>query len=217
MNPVWNAPEVFTAFACRQSGSFKAFSCSCMTASRLPAQVKPLGKREFATWQMSVPLVFDSSQSLSTVRLSRPATDTIICGEASAASCMASPRSCTSFRPVSKSKTPAAASAVYSPSEKPATAFLRATTSGLVRLSSSRAARPPMYIAGWQIFVCWRRSSGPLRQMLRMSKPRRLLALSVMAFTIGRSFTFSSILTYWEPWPGKSRATGKGGPAGATS
>mmetsp|Transcript_7674 Transcript_7674/g.20582 ORF Transcript_7674/g.20582 Transcript_7674/m.20582 type:complete len:214 (+) Transcript_7674:1303-1944(+) len=36
-----------------------------------------------------------------------------------------------------------------------------------------------------------------------------------MSFTSGKSFTWSSILTYWEPWPGKRSATGNGGCEGA--
>mmetsp|Transcript_73883 Transcript_73883/g.196343 ORF Transcript_73883/g.196343 Transcript_73883/m.196343 type:complete len:239 (+) Transcript_73883:18-734(+) len=169
MNSVWKAPEVFRTFACKQPGSLSAFCCSRSTAGLLPAQEKPRGKRKFATVQMSVPLVFDSWQSLLRVSRSSPAMETIICGEACAASCMASPRNLTSFSPVSKSKTPAAHKAVYSPKDRPATALFRKTTSGLFRFSSSRAARPAMNIAGWQTLVCSSSSSGPLRQTLRTS------------------------------------------------
>mmetsp|Transcript_52212 Transcript_52212/g.161729 ORF Transcript_52212/g.161729 Transcript_52212/m.161729 type:complete len:206 (-) Transcript_52212:524-1141(-) len=135
-------------------------------------------------------------------------------GDASAASCMASPRTFTIFRPVSKSKTPATVSATYSPKESPATAWQRSIRSGLVPRNFSMAARPPTYMAGWQNFVCSSLDSGPLMQRSSRSQPRIFSAVASISFTAGRSFTLLSIFTYCEPWPGKSRPTSRGGSAG---
>ena len=49
--------------------------------------------------------------------------------------------------PVSKSKTPATVSAVYSPRDNPATARGFSAASGFSFRSNSRPARPPTYIA----------------------------------------------------------------------
>ena len=62
------------------------------------------------------------SQSSSTCGRSKPRMLTMPLGVASAASCIASPRTCTSRNPSSKSITPAKTSAVYSPRLKPAAA-----------------------------------------------------------------------------------------------
>mmetsp|Transcript_29069 Transcript_29069/g.44717 ORF Transcript_29069/g.44717 Transcript_29069/m.44717 type:complete len:207 (-) Transcript_29069:147-767(-) len=137
-------------------------------------------------------------------------------GDASAASCMASPRTFTIFRPVSKSKTPATVSATYSPKESPATAWQRSIRSGLVPRNFSMAARPPTYMAGWQNFVCSSLDSGPLMQRSSRSQPRIFSAVASISFTAGRSFTLLSIFTYCEPWPGNMRPTGSGGSAGTT-
>ena len=55
-------------------------------------------------------------------------------GTASAASCIARPRSCTTRRPASKSITPAKTSAVYSPRLRPA-----AAAAALDQLRANRA------------------------------------------------------------------------------
>mmetsp|Transcript_97304 Transcript_97304/g.284301 ORF Transcript_97304/g.284301 Transcript_97304/m.284301 type:complete len:200 (-) Transcript_97304:764-1363(-) len=199
MNSVWNAPDVFRTFACRHPGSFRAFCCSLSTAGLLPAQEKPSGKRKLATVQMSVLLVFESWQRRLSVSRSRPAMETIIWGEAWAASCMASPRSFTSFRPVSKSKTPAAQSAVYSPSDRPATTFARVTASSFSARSFSMPAMPAMNIAGWQFCVSSRTGSGPSRQIFSMSFPKIFWAVARYSLTLGRSFTLVIIFTYCEP------------------
>mmetsp|Transcript_41089 Transcript_41089/g.64998 ORF Transcript_41089/g.64998 Transcript_41089/m.64998 type:complete len:200 (-) Transcript_41089:304-903(-) len=121
---------------------------------------------------------------------------------------MASPLNFTTFNPVSKSKTPATASAVYSPRDRPATAWQRSTFSGFSLRSFSIAARPATNIAGWQAFVRSNSDSGPLRHRSSRLKSSMLAALSSISFTAGMSFTFPIIFTYCEPCPGKSSATG---------
>ncbi len=70
-------------------------------------------------------------------------------GVASAASCMAAPRRCTSVRPSSKSMTPAKTMAVYSPRLRPAAASQPKTTSGDSARNDSNAARLVTNSAGW--------------------------------------------------------------------
>ncbi len=70
-------------------------------------------------------------------------------GVASAASCIAAPRRCTSISPSSKSMTPAKTIAVYSPRLNPAVASQERTTSGDSARSDSSAARLVTKIAGW--------------------------------------------------------------------
>ena len=68
---------------------------------------------------------------------------------ASAASCIAAPRSCTVIRPSSKSMMPAKTMAVYSPRLSPAAASQDCTTSGVCVRNDSRAARLVTNNAGW--------------------------------------------------------------------
>mmetsp|Transcript_1313 Transcript_1313/g.2718 ORF Transcript_1313/g.2718 Transcript_1313/m.2718 type:complete len:204 (+) Transcript_1313:364-975(+) len=164
MSFVWKPPEVFSSLACRQPSVFWAFAMSFSIALCVPAQEKPFGKRKFAIWQTSLGPEMQSLQSFDRVSWSRPATESMLWGEASAASCMASPRSFTSLSPVSKVKTPATVSAAYSPRERPATPWQRSMRSGLSFRSFSMPARPPTYIAGWQCFVISSLDSGPFMQ-----------------------------------------------------
>mmetsp|Transcript_21183 Transcript_21183/g.59908 ORF Transcript_21183/g.59908 Transcript_21183/m.59908 type:complete len:212 (+) Transcript_21183:311-946(+) len=150
MSFVWKPPEVFSSLACRQPSVFWAFAMSFSIALCVPAQEKPFGKRKFAIWQTSLGPEMQSLQSFCRVSWSRPATDSMLWGEASAASCIASPRSFTSRRPSSKVMTPAAQSAVYSPRERPAKAEALLTASSRSPLSFSTPARPAMKSAGWQ-------------------------------------------------------------------
>ena len=82
-------------------------------------------------------------------------------GVASAASCMAAPRFCTSIRPSSKVITPAKTMAVYSPRLKPAAASHDSTTSGEAARSDSKAARLVTNNAGWLKTVESSCSAGP--------------------------------------------------------
>mmetsp|Transcript_97749 Transcript_97749/g.226656 ORF Transcript_97749/g.226656 Transcript_97749/m.226656 type:complete len:214 (+) Transcript_97749:116-757(+) len=167
---VWKAPAVFSTLACR-APAFSAMSLSWVMAFSVPPTEKPPGKRQLAIWHTDpVPsFLAASTQSGCSLSFSRPATESMSCLPMAAASCMASPRSFTSFSPSSKDMTPAAQSAVYSPSESPAMTEARVTASGFSPLSFSRPARPPMNIAGWQYLVSSSFSSGPLRHMSRMS------------------------------------------------
>ncbi len=70
-------------------------------------------------------------------------------GVASAASCMAAPRRCTTSRPSSKLITPAKTIAVYSPRLRPAVPPHSATTAGDSARNDSSAARLVTKIAGW--------------------------------------------------------------------
>mmetsp|Transcript_150798 Transcript_150798/g.366246 ORF Transcript_150798/g.366246 Transcript_150798/m.366246 type:complete len:203 (-) Transcript_150798:388-996(-) len=172
---VWNAPPALMTRACR-ARAFVASSQSLSTAALLPAQVKPAGKRTLAIWQTGSLDTFSAAlaslHNFSSVGLSRPATEHMHWGTASVAICIASARSFTSFRHSSKSSTPAAQIAVYSPKLRPATACGRSTVSFLVSRMTSTAAMPATNMAGWQYFVSLSCFSGPLRQSSLISQPR---------------------------------------------
>mmetsp|Transcript_99380 Transcript_99380/g.281465 ORF Transcript_99380/g.281465 Transcript_99380/m.281465 type:complete len:307 (-) Transcript_99380:143-1063(-) len=213
MSGVWNAPPALMTRACR-ARALVASSHSFSMQALFPAHVKPAGKSTFAIWQTgsleTVSAALASLQSFSSVGLSRPATEHMHCGTASDAPCMASARSFTSFSASSKSMTPAAQMAVYSPKLRPAIACGRSTTSFLDSRMTSTAAIPAMNMAGWQYLVSMSRASGPLRHrsLMLMSQPRILSALSSMSRTAGRPTASLSMPTYCEPWPGKRMATG---------
>mmetsp|Transcript_85014 Transcript_85014/g.189980 ORF Transcript_85014/g.189980 Transcript_85014/m.189980 type:complete len:208 (-) Transcript_85014:86-709(-) len=164
-----------------------------------------------AIWQTSPVFFVASRQRDCTTLSSRPTSESIFCFPISAASCMASPRSFTSRRASSKPRTPAAQRAEYSPREKPAMTDARVTLSGSCWRSFSTEARPAMNMAGWQYFVSSSFSSGPSWQSSSTSYPKIFSAFSNISWTLGKSFTPSSILTYCEPCPGKMRPTGSGG------
>mmetsp|Transcript_5793 Transcript_5793/g.18580 ORF Transcript_5793/g.18580 Transcript_5793/m.18580 type:complete len:333 (-) Transcript_5793:565-1563(-) len=218
INGVWKPPEVLRTLACR-APALSARSLSARIEASVPATEKPLGNSSFAIWHTALPPSFLAAwaQSSASLGLSRPATDSIACLLALAASCMASPRSFTSFIPSSKENTPATQSAVYSPSESPATAWARVTASSRSPRSFSTPAIPARNIAGWQFCVSSSADSGPSRQVFRMSLPRISLAFLMYSLTLGMSLTFVNILTYCDPWPGKSRPMGMGGSAGAVA
>mmetsp|Transcript_40175 Transcript_40175/g.116163 ORF Transcript_40175/g.116163 Transcript_40175/m.116163 type:complete len:307 (-) Transcript_40175:720-1640(-) len=210
ISSVWKAPPAFITRACRARSAIASLHSSS-TAAFVPPQVKPLGNKKLATLtvasgDLSAKVAF--SHSSSTLARSRPATEHIACGTSSVAFCIASARNLTSRRPSSKSSTPAATSAVYSPSDKPATACGLSKTSGFCSLSRSSAAMPPMNISGWQYRVSDNFSSGPLSAISFGSQPRMAAALENMTLTLGRSTTSFIMPTYCEPWPGKSRAAG---------
>mmetsp|Transcript_125445 Transcript_125445/g.222302 ORF Transcript_125445/g.222302 Transcript_125445/m.222302 type:complete len:240 (-) Transcript_125445:491-1210(-) len=170
MSSVWKAPAVFRTLACI-APAFSAFAFRMSIAPDVPPQEKPLGKSALAIEQTpSMPSsCAASAHNFSRTNFSRPATESMACFPICAASCMASPRSFTSFSPSSKEKTPALHKAVYSPSERPATKVGLSAALGLVWRSFSTPARPAMKRAGWQYRVSSSFSSGPLRQMSRMS------------------------------------------------
>mmetsp|Transcript_6767 Transcript_6767/g.18277 ORF Transcript_6767/g.18277 Transcript_6767/m.18277 type:complete len:299 (-) Transcript_6767:21-917(-) len=183
-------------------------------ASVVPAHEKPRGKSKFAIWQTSLPTAC-SLQSFSKVSWSTPKTESMACGLLFAASAMASPRSFTSCMPSSKVKTPAAQRAVYSPSDRPATAPGLSTASGRISRSLMRPAMPPRNMHGWQMLVSSSLLSGPLRQYSRGFQPRIASAELTICLTSGVSLRVDSMLTYCEPCPGKRSATVVGGgPAG---
>mmetsp|Transcript_52018 Transcript_52018/g.123855 ORF Transcript_52018/g.123855 Transcript_52018/m.123855 type:complete len:212 (-) Transcript_52018:406-1041(-) len=200
ISAVWNAPAVFSTLACK-APAFSALSRRISMAASVPPHEKPFGKRAFAMEHTPPgPSFFAASaQSFSKTERSSPATESIFCLLARAASCMASPLSFTSFRASSNSKTPAAQSAVYSPSESPAMTWQEVAASSFWPRSFSKPAKPPMNMQGWQCLVSSSLSSGPLRQRSSTSQPKIGLAFSSISLTFGMSFTPSSILTYWDP------------------
>mmetsp|Transcript_147186 Transcript_147186/g.410008 ORF Transcript_147186/g.410008 Transcript_147186/m.410008 type:complete len:333 (-) Transcript_147186:559-1557(-) len=218
MSGVWKAPEVLITLACN-APAWSASCLSCRTEASVPAQEKPLGKSSLAIWQVApAPSSLAAfAQSSMTLGLSRPATDSIACLPIVAASCITSPRSFTSFSPSSKLKTPATQSAVYSPSERPATAWQRVTASSRCSRSFSTPARPAMNMAGWQFRVSSSASSGPLRHKFRISLFRIVLAFASISRTLGRSLTMDIIFTYCEPCPGNRSPMGSGFSAGAAA
>mmetsp|Transcript_18838 Transcript_18838/g.59877 ORF Transcript_18838/g.59877 Transcript_18838/m.59877 type:complete len:240 (-) Transcript_18838:483-1202(-) len=167
---VWKAPAVLRILACR-APAFSAIVLSSLMAFSVPPTAKPFGKRRFAIWQtLPLPsLAAASLQSPSNFSLSTPATESMRCLPTAAASCMASPRSLTRRKPSSKVITPAAHRAVYSPRERPAMTEALVTTSSLSARNFSIPARPPTKSAGWQYLVSSSLSSGPFRQISRMS------------------------------------------------
>mmetsp|Transcript_106543 Transcript_106543/g.318403 ORF Transcript_106543/g.318403 Transcript_106543/m.318403 type:complete len:248 (-) Transcript_106543:424-1167(-) len=207
MSGVWKAPELVTSFAWRAPFAFTSFSSFSIDAL-VPPQVAPFGKSAFATWQ-TVPSpisLLTSLQRLSSLSRLRPATESSAWAPPLVdASAIASDRTFMIFRPSSKDITPAATSAANSPTPRPATAPGRATASGVSSFSFSRPARPAMNITGWQTSVFSSLDPGPVRQTSKGSQPRMPLAVLSMSFTAGMSFTPLNILTYCEPWPGKSK------------
>mmetsp|Transcript_33294 Transcript_33294/g.79842 ORF Transcript_33294/g.79842 Transcript_33294/m.79842 type:complete len:240 (-) Transcript_33294:907-1626(-) len=165
ISEVWKPPEVFSTFAC-SAPLESANSFSFRMAASVPAQEKPLGNSSLAIWQTAWPpsALRASSQRAVNFSFSKPATESIACFPTEAASCMACPRSATSFRPSSKVKAPAAQRAVYSPSDKPAAAWKRVPCSEFSPFSFSTAANPAKNIAGWQYLVSSNLASGPVRQ-----------------------------------------------------
>mmetsp|Transcript_93634 Transcript_93634/g.292867 ORF Transcript_93634/g.292867 Transcript_93634/m.292867 type:complete len:268 (+) Transcript_93634:459-1262(+) len=214
MSGVWNAPPALMTRAW-SARAFVASSQSLSTHFLFPAQVKPAGKRTLAIWQTGslavVSAALASLHSFSRVGRSRPATEHMHWATASVAPCMASARSFTSLRASSKSRTPAAQMAVYSPKLRPATAWGRSTVSFLDSRMTSMAAMPATNIAGWQYFVSLSWFSGPFRQSSFKSQPSTFSAVASISFTAGMFTQSLSMPTYWEPWPGKSSATGSAG------
>mmetsp|Transcript_115949 Transcript_115949/g.322899 ORF Transcript_115949/g.322899 Transcript_115949/m.322899 type:complete len:314 (-) Transcript_115949:535-1476(-) len=227
MSGVWKAPEpaAFSSWACLQPSVVRTRWRSLSTAAAEPAHVNPQGKSRCVTWQTSPGSSRDASQSRSRVSRSRPATVSVRWGEASAASCMASPRTFTISRHVWKSKTPAKVKAAYSPSDSPATAPHLSRQPGRLALSFSMAARPLMYITGWHSRVSSSQvgiASGPRKSSYteftgcssRGSKPRSSQALHSMACTAGSPRAPESSRRDREAWSGKSRPTTGSEPAG---
>ena len=127
----------------------------------------------------------------------------LVCSQAS---CMKRPRCATRRRPVSKSKVPAAACAVNSPSERPAAAWMG--NSPISARSAARQARPWTKSAGWQCFVCVSSSSGPgegdLAQRIAedfVGAGRR--APAAAGYLAARSWPMPTV---WAPWPAKRSA-----------
>mmetsp|Transcript_605 Transcript_605/g.1671 ORF Transcript_605/g.1671 Transcript_605/m.1671 type:complete len:227 (+) Transcript_605:457-1137(+) len=198
---VWKAPLVLMVRACR-ARAFVASWQSLSTAALLPAQVKPAGKRTLAIWQTvssDFSAALASLQSFSSVGRSRPATEHMLWGTASVASCIASARIFTSLRQSSNSSTPAAQIAVYSPRLRPATACGRSTTSFLDSRMTSIAARPATNIAGWQCLVSLSLSSGPFKHSSLTSQPSTFSAVARRSLTAALFTQSFSMPTYWEP------------------
>mmetsp|Transcript_114635 Transcript_114635/g.370425 ORF Transcript_114635/g.370425 Transcript_114635/m.370425 type:complete len:269 (+) Transcript_114635:420-1226(+) len=218
MRGVWKAPDVFSTFACR-APALSATSFSFRMASSEPATEKPLGKSSLAIWH-TAPLpsfLAASAQRTWSFGLSKPATESMACLLAVAAAFIASPRIFTSFNPSSTEKTPATQSAVYSPSERPATTWQRVTASSRSIRSFSTPAKPATNNAGWQLIVSSSFDSGPLMQRSSRSKPKMVLAFARMSLTAGMSLVVAIIFTYWEPWPGNRRPMGSGFCVGAAA
>mmetsp|Transcript_23043 Transcript_23043/g.62813 ORF Transcript_23043/g.62813 Transcript_23043/m.62813 type:complete len:282 (+) Transcript_23043:498-1343(+) len=219
MSGVWKAPEPVTSLAWSAPLALTSFSSFSM-AALLPPQVAPFGKRAFATWQ-TVPEPISSRTCLqkpSSLSRFSPATDNSACAPPLVdASAMASDRTFMIFSPSSKDMTPAATSAAYSPTPRPATAPGRPAASGASSFNFSKAARPAMNMTGWQTSVFSSFDAGPFKHTSSASQPRMPLALLSRSLTPPTSFTFSSIFTYCEPCPGKSRPTGMGGSLGMSA
>mmetsp|Transcript_40865 Transcript_40865/g.117403 ORF Transcript_40865/g.117403 Transcript_40865/m.117403 type:complete len:267 (-) Transcript_40865:683-1483(-) len=210
----WKAPPVLITLACK-ARAFVARSHNFSIVVLLPAQVKPAGNKTLAIWHVAsgtpVSALRASPQRRSSVARSRPATEHMHCGTMLVAPCMASARIFTSLRHSSKSRTPAAQIAVYSPRLRPATACKRSTASRFDSRRTSTAASPARNIAGWQYLVSDNFSSGPCKHNSRTSNPRIFCALSSIVRTAGKCIQSFSMPTYWEPCPGNNSATGNGG------
>jgi len=144
-----------------------AASAARSQAATVPEITMFPGHNRLAICSTSPPRVF--SQRASTWTGSSPSTLTIPLGVASAASCMAAPRCCTSISPSSKSITPAKTIAVYSPKLRPAAASHASTTSGDSARRDSSAARLVTNSAGWLTTVESSSSAGPSKQIFARS------------------------------------------------
>mmetsp|Transcript_122943 Transcript_122943/g.348465 ORF Transcript_122943/g.348465 Transcript_122943/m.348465 type:complete len:289 (-) Transcript_122943:549-1415(-) len=216
---VWKAAECLSILACK-APVFSASSFSLLIASAVPAQENPFGKSSLAIWQTAS---FPPSKAAACVQRSasfarsRPATEIIACLDRCAACSIASLRTFNNRSPSSTEKTPAAQSAVYSPTESPHMHWHRVTASDRSCLSFSNPARPAMNMTGWQIFCSSSLDSGPWRQMSMRLRPRISSALLKSARTSGRSFVVDIIFTYCDPWPGNSSPMGRGFMLGAAA
>ena len=119
------------------------------------------------------------------------------------ASCMAAARNRTSGAACASVSTPEATSALYSPSEWPATAAGSAPPSAR---HTRHAATPATSMTGWVLVVRASASFGPSWIRRPMSSPRASDASCSVSRTAGWSPQASSMPTDWEPWPGKTNA-----------
>mmetsp|Transcript_50383 Transcript_50383/g.161269 ORF Transcript_50383/g.161269 Transcript_50383/m.161269 type:complete len:240 (-) Transcript_50383:120-839(-) len=190
MSGVWKAPEALMSRACRAL-AFSASAWHSSTAAFVPATAKPFWKRKLEIWQTSSsPRRFlTSAQRPWSLFTSRPATESMACGHLFVASFMASARSFTSASPSAKLKTPAAQSAAYSPTPRPAAPWKRAATPSCSAWSFSRHARHAMKLAGRSYLGCSSFFSCPRSQRSRTLKSRISPALSSMSLTAGRPTT----------------------------
>ena len=111
----WNAPAVASGIARLTPSSF-ATSAAAATSSLEPESTCCAAELMFATVQ---PVLAHSSSSCAGVA---PTIAIMPDGVASQASCMNRPRASSTFSVESKSRTPAAHSALHSPSDRPAAA-----------------------------------------------------------------------------------------------
>mmetsp|Transcript_102595 Transcript_102595/g.328728 ORF Transcript_102595/g.328728 Transcript_102595/m.328728 type:complete len:245 (+) Transcript_102595:292-1026(+) len=214
--------EAFSSETCLQPSVARARRSSASIAAVSPEQRKPSAKSSCAIWQTQPPPPLSSSastHSLSTASRRKPAMESCRCGEASAASCIASPRNRAIRSPVATSKTPAKVRAASSPRERPATARHRSKQPGLLCRSRSTAANALMKSTGWQSRVSSNQTgmaSGPLKSSHTPwmgdapsgSKPNVALRLSSMAGTPGKFRAAESNRKDLEFWSGNKRPTG---------
>ena len=122
--------------------------------------------------------------------------------------CMASPRRRKSFAAVAISKAPAAVSALYSPSECPATSATRAASPKPPSASSARTtARECAISAGWALAVSVNSSCGPSHISLLSFWPRASSTSWRTWRAEGKASARSRPMpTAWLPWPGKTKA-----------
>mmetsp|Transcript_103970 Transcript_103970/g.298846 ORF Transcript_103970/g.298846 Transcript_103970/m.298846 type:complete len:244 (+) Transcript_103970:303-1034(+) len=220
---VCTAPaEAFSSETCLQPSVARARRSSASIAAVSPEQRKPSAKSSCAIWQTQPPPPLSSSASthnLSTASRRRPAMESCRCGEASAASCIASPRSRAIRSPVATSKTPAKVRAASSPRERPATARHRSRQPGLLCRNRSTAANALMKSTGWQSRVSSNQTgmaSGPLKSSHTPwmgdapngSNPNVALRLSSIAGTPGKFRAAESSRKDLEFWSGNNRPTG---------
>mmetsp|Transcript_15911 Transcript_15911/g.41105 ORF Transcript_15911/g.41105 Transcript_15911/m.41105 type:complete len:222 (+) Transcript_15911:343-1008(+) len=193
---VCNAPQLIS-FACNAPPSLTDFSSFCIE-STVPAHVAPLGNSSFVRQHTA----FGPSLSLISLHMASsflqriPATVSVACAGCFEASATASPCTLTMRRASSKLSTPAATSAAYSPTSRPATAPGRDALSGLVCFSCSRAANPAMKSTGWLISGWLSFDNGPFKHTSKGSQPRSPFATSSICLTPGSSLTPPSMPTY---------------------
>mmetsp|Transcript_50639 Transcript_50639/g.108455 ORF Transcript_50639/g.108455 Transcript_50639/m.108455 type:complete len:241 (+) Transcript_50639:32-754(+) len=122
-------------------------SSSVIAASKPPTE-KPSGNMLQAIWQLPC-FEAQSLQSLVSLLSSKPMTESMPWTAPEVAQVWtASPLACTNFRPSSKDQTPAAVSAAYSPTEKPAQDTALSRISGFSTLSFSKAHMSATYTRG---------------------------------------------------------------------
>ncbi len=200
----WKAPLVASGTQ-RAPGAARTAARSALTLSAGPDTTTWVAVLRLARSTSVAPL---RSSRARTASGDRPTTASMAPPSASPIS---SPRRHTIRRPVSKSKQPAASSALYSPRLCPA----RTSGAGPSASACAQASALTTYSAGWVHRVRFSRPSGSSRHRSRTDSPRTRSAAAT--YSGKRSKRPCPIPTRCAPWPAKSQALTRPGGAGTAA